>query len=134
MPPIESLECRRLFSVGFSPVLPRVALRAGTLAILGTAGNDVIAVGNITGAAGDAEIVVAANGHRHYFAAQHVKRIFVVAGHGNDYVDTAPAPALDRVLQTDGAIPVTVPVVINGGFGNDTHRFQRPRHPDRWPW
>jgi len=119
---IESLEGRRLLSVA-APIV-HAALRGHALFVVGTPGDDVIDVGLVPAAGGDvAHIAVyGTNGvtpSAFSFPAARVRRVIVMAGAGNDTVDTTNASTSFAVNLPAGAVALNVPVVIAGGAGND---------------
>ncbi|HEX4792559.1 MAG TPA: hypothetical protein VH370_02145 [Humisphaera sp.] len=98
---IESLENRRLLSAG------AVLGSTGTLTITGTAGKDIIRIARE--AADVSKLDVTLNGTTQTFALASVHGILVNVGAGNDDVEVIELSA-----------PITIPVTMFGGDGNDT--------------
>ncbi len=98
-PALESLESRHLPASGVTASL----LANGTLAIVGTPGNDTIVVRETNG-------TLSIDGLKFSASAAQVHRLWINAGAGNDLVDLRP---------TEGA-GLKVPETILGGAGNDT--------------
>jgi uncharacterized delta-60 repeat protein len=90
-----------------------VDLVAGTLNIVGTAGDDSIAVKSIDGGVNMGVIEVTANGTTKTFPIADVQRVSILGGEGKDYIDLRDLAALPSTT----AAPF--PITIDGGNGND---------------
>jgi autotransporter-associated beta strand protein len=115
---IETLEPRQLFAADVTAV--HALLRHGNLAVIGTADDDVIDIGQRAGSGGAADQVdVFANGSIiATFDAALVRRVVVFGGAGDDHIDAGAYSAeFHTNLPDDNR--VNVAVILIGGAGND---------------
>ncbi len=105
--PIEFLESRRLCSAS-------AVLHAHTLTIRGTPGDDNIVLGLSSNS-----LLVNLDGQLAAFPADKVKHITIQALGGNNFVN-AGAFADNLASIFPGATPITAPIKILAGSGNDT--------------